>query len=533
MSASTAQPMTGHANQSAPLGVLATFVGALALGAVGLALGQGYKPAPAGVVPADVQAALYAQRMGEKAPLFSGRGVAPAIQRRGEYNDKAKGFPAGDLRPRDRSPEGPRQLEAGRSVAGAALAWWSRGPTARLEVAITAAEPGTEMNTDRCVAPVRVRVSRMRQSLHRCSSMIDSTTSSPAWPGSTTPGSCTSASSSGLFAQLRAAGRAGLTTGRAGRGRGLPARGDRRLGMGRRRPRARRRSTAAADDRRGDGDRPARRAAPRVPRRPVRPLGDRRRWTGAGCSSSSGPGRPITDRPDRYRVSIERLTVQDIAVFFQEVARRAAAARRRPGPRRARRRHPLRRRPLAHRDGPPVPGAELVGVEFEPDSVMRARANVEAAGPVRPDRDPPGRRERARTGRRVRPGLLPVRAPPAAPTRSPRCGRRGRRSDPAAGSSSSTGRCRRRPEEFRTRHGELIAGVQLDELYQGTALATREQFARVVRGGRACRSRCSSTCRRARRCCRSPRRPRPAPGRAYSVTVIVPFIWVWIAQWNG
>ena len=24
------------------------------------------------------------------------------------------------------------------------------------------------------------------------------------------------------------------------------------------------------------------------------------------------------------------------------------------------------------------------------------------------------------------------------------------------------------PEEFRTRHGELIAGVQLDELYQGT-----------------------------------------------------------------
>ena len=32
------------------------------------------------------------------------------------------------------------------------------------------------------------------------------------------------------------------------------------------------------------------------------------------------------------------------------------------------------------------------------------------------------------------------------------------------------------PEEFRTRHGELIAGVQLDELYQGTALATRDQF---------------------------------------------------------
>ncbi len=31
-------------------------------------------------------------------------------------------------------------------------------------------------------------------------------------------------------------------------------------------------------------------------------------------------------------------------------------------------------------------------------------------------------------------------------------------------------------DEFRTRQGELIAGVQLDELYQGTSLATRERF---------------------------------------------------------
>jgi ArsR family transcriptional regulator len=31
-------------------------------------------------------------------------------------------------------------------------------------------------------------------------------------------------------------------------------------------------------------------------------------------------------------------------------------------------------------------------------------------------------------------------------------------------------------EDFRTRQGELVAGVQLDELYQGTALATRERF---------------------------------------------------------
>jgi hypothetical protein len=31
-------------------------------------------------------------------------------------------------------------------------------------------------------------------------------------------------------------------------------------------------------------------------------------------------------------------------------------------------------------------------------------------------------------------------------------------------------------EEFRTRHGELIAGVQLDEVFQGTRLGTRETF---------------------------------------------------------
>ena len=32
-------------------------------------------------------------------------------------------------------------------------------------------------------------------------------------------------------------------------------------------------------------------------------------------------GEPIRDRPDRYRIAIERLTAQDIAVFFQEALR--------------------------------------------------------------------------------------------------------------------------------------------------------------------------------------------------------------------
>ena len=102
-------------------------------------------------------------------------------------------------------------------------------------------------------------------------------------------------------------------------------------------------------------------------------------------------GRPIADRPDRYRVSIERLTVQDIAVFFQEVLAelpQLVADLARGG--RVVDIHCGGGRwliAMARR----FPALQLVGVEFEPDSVMRARANVEAAGPVRPDRDPPGR----------------------------------------------------------------------------------------------------------------------------------------------
>ena len=106
MSAATTQPMSGHANQSAPFGALATLVGVLALGAVGIALGQGYKAAPAaGVVPADVQAALYAQRMGEKASLFSAEDPL-LIQHRGELRDRATTFPGSISGPATGSQKG-------------------------------------------------------------------------------------------------------------------------------------------------------------------------------------------------------------------------------------------------------------------------------------------------------------------------------------------------------------------------------------------------------------------------------------------
>ena len=194
----------------------------------------------------------------------------------------------------------------------------------------------------------------------------------------------------------------------------------------------------------------------------------------AGMIDFFRTGEPIRERPDRWRQSIERLTVQDVAVFFQEALAELpqlvsdlsrggrivdihcgggrwliAMARR-------------------------FPAIELVGLELEADSAARAAAAVHAAGLN--DRilirqsdvnglgpadgfdlayfqyalhvlgDPPGALRSASAA--LRPGgrLLVL--------------------DWALPSSK---------EEFRSRQGELIAGVQLDELYQGTSLATREQ----------------------------------------------------------
>jgi hypothetical protein len=103
-------------------------------------------------------------------------------------------------------------------------------------------------------------------------------------------------------------------------------------------------------------------------------------------------GEPIRSRPDRYRVAIERLTAQDIAVFFQEalaalpqlvadLARGGRVADVHCGGGRwliamARR----------------FPELELIGV-----SVARARANVSGGEPAN---DPAGG-HRPRRGRRI------------------------------------------------------------------------------------------------------------------------------------
>jgi SAM-dependent methyltransferase len=186
-------------------------------------------------------------------------------------------------------------------------------------------------------------------------------------------------------------------------------------------------------------------------------------------------GQPIADRPDRYRAAIERLTRQDIAVFFQEVLAalpQLVADLSRGG-----------RVVDVHCGGGRwlvamarrFPELSLVGVEFEPDSVARARTTITAEGL--------DDRIDIREARAPQPGdqgsydlayfqyalhqLPDAEAVLRAAWAAIRPGGRILVLDWPLPSS---------PEEFRTRHGELIAGVQLDELFQGTALATREQF---------------------------------------------------------
>ena len=186
-------------------------------------------------------------------------------------------------------------------------------------------------------------------------------------------------------------------------------------------------------------------------------------------------GTPIGARPDRYRAAIERLTRQDIAVFFQEALAalpNLVADLSRGG-----------RVVDVHCGGGRwlvamarrFPALDLVGVEFEADSVSRARATIQAEGLTD--------RITIREAKATEPGAIgdydlayfqyalhQLHDAPAvlrAAWAALRPGGRLLVLDWPLPSGS---------DESRTRHGELIAGVQLDELFQGTALVTREQF---------------------------------------------------------
>ncbi len=185
-------------------------------------------------------------------------------------------------------------------------------------------------------------------------------------------------------------------------------------------------------------------------------------------------GRPVTGRPDRYRAAIERLTVQDIAVFFQEVlaALPQLVADLRPGERvldvhcgGGRWLLAMARR---------FPEVVLTGVEFEPDSVTRARANVEAAGLAgritieQGDVDAVGHEGEVQLA--YFQYALHQLPDPAAAIRSAWAAVR-----PGGWLVALDWYLPSDPDELRTRHAELIAGMQLDELLQGTRLVTRSE----------------------------------------------------------
>jgi SAM-dependent methyltransferase len=195
----------------------------------------------------------------------------------------------------------------------------------------------------------------------------------------------------------------------------------------------------------------------------------------SGLADFFRTGVPIGHRPDRYREAIERLTRQDIAVFFQEALAllpQLVADLGRGG-----------RVVDIHCGGgrwlvamaQRFPKLELVGIEAEADSAARARAAVANEGLA----DRIAIREAASTEigatesfdlayfqyalHQLPDAVGALRAAWAAV-------RPGGRIVVLDWPLPSE------PDEFRSRHGELILGVQLDELLQGTALAPRERF---------------------------------------------------------
>ncbi|HEX9550115.1 MAG TPA: class I SAM-dependent methyltransferase [Candidatus Limnocylindrales bacterium] len=180
-------------------------------------------------------------------------------------------------------------------------------------------------------------------------------------------------------------------------------------------------------------------------------------------------GVPVPSRPDRYRAAIEQVTRQDIAVFFAEglavlpnlVSKLVAGGRILDV-------HCGGGRwlvAMAQR----FPGLELVGIEAEPDSISRARELIEDAGL--------GGRIRIEQVARdevTRPGQFDLVYYQYALHFLP---------DPAASLRASWDALNpggsivvldwllpTDPGEMRTIHGELIAGVHLDEVFMGAGL---------------------------------------------------------------
>jgi SAM-dependent methyltransferase len=180
-------------------------------------------------------------------------------------------------------------------------------------------------------------------------------------------------------------------------------------------------------------------------------------------------GVPFLARPDRYRAAIEQVTRQDIAVFFTEglaalpnlVPRLAAGGRVLDV-------HCGGGRwlvAMAQR----FPALKLVGIEAEADSIARARGLIEDAGLTERIRiEHVARNEVTRPGRfdliyyQYALHQLPD---PAASLRAS-----WEAMDPGGTLIVLDWLLPTDPDDLRTIHGELIAGLHLDEVFMGTGL---------------------------------------------------------------
>lgn len=191
-------------------------------------------------------------------------------------------------------------------------------------------------------------------------------------------------------------------------------------------------------------------------------------------------GHPFAPRPERYRRAIERLTAQDIAVFFEEalgLLPDLVADLSRGG-----------RVVDVHCGGGRwliamarrFPELDLVGVEFESDSAERAEANVAAsglAGRIRIETcEIPAMGHTKEFDLAYFQYALHQLADPIASLRAAwaavRPGGRLLVLDWCLPSS---------PDDDSTVLGELLWGIQLDELYMGSRLYTREGFTELFR----------------------------------------------------
>ncbi len=185
-------------------------------------------------------------------------------------------------------------------------------------------------------------------------------------------------------------------------------------------------------------------------------------------------GVPLDTRPGRYREAIERLTAQDIAVFFQEVlpALPQLVLDLQPGTRildvhcgGGRWLIAMARR---------FPGTRLTGVEFEPDSVARARAAVLEAGLA--DRVTIEQGDVNAIGHDAEATLayfqhaLHQLPDPIAALRSAWAALA-----PGGWLVALDWYLPSDPDELRTHQSELLAGIQLDELLGGTRLVTSSE----------------------------------------------------------